>query len=202
LRRLHLALFLQHIQVSWAMRSSQVSTNTCSILDWLAWVQQGLVQANSLSTSEHVQMGVRGCRNFTDERTTSWAISSEAYESTSFSCEHSSYLWVACKVICSLVSFASWASSTSLASSSIFVLYEKYLISWSYLLANDSYLQAREASSDLRSSSSLVGDLESSIFWLFSPLAYFFFLLLFLATRQALHRRKLRLLCWGRLDCP
>jgi hypothetical protein len=51
--------------------SSQDSTNTCSILDWLAWEQQGLVQANSVLTSEHVQMGVRGCRNFTYERTTS-----------------------------------------------------------------------------------------------------------------------------------
>jgi hypothetical protein len=41
------------------------------MLDWLAWEQQGLVQAHSLLTSEHVQMGVRACRNFTDERTTS-----------------------------------------------------------------------------------------------------------------------------------
>jgi hypothetical protein len=61
---------------SWATRSSQDSTNTCSILDWLAWEQQGLVQANSLLTSEHVHVGVRGCKNFTDETKTSWAISS------------------------------------------------------------------------------------------------------------------------------
>jgi hypothetical protein len=39
------------------------------------------------------------------------------------------------------VSFASWASSTSLASSSALALHEMDFISCSYLLANDSYLQ-------------------------------------------------------------
>jgi hypothetical protein len=41
------------------------------MLDWFVLEQQNLVQANSLWTSEHVQVGVRGCKNFTDETTTS-----------------------------------------------------------------------------------------------------------------------------------
>jgi hypothetical protein len=73
-----------------------------------------------------------------------------------------------------------------LASSSTLALYAKDLISWSYLLANDSYLQTQHASSDLRSSSSHVGELDASIFWFFAPLAFLCFLLFFsfLAIKQ------------------
>jgi hypothetical protein len=65
-------------------------------------------------------------------------------------------------------------------------LYEKDLMSGSCLLSNDSYLQTKDAGSDLRSSSFLVGELEASIFSLFAPLACLFFLLFFsfLAIKQ------------------
>jgi hypothetical protein len=56
----------------------------------------------------------------------------------------------------------------------------------SYLLANDSYVQTKDAILYLRNSSSLVGELDASIFWLLAPLAYLVFLLFFsfLAIKQ------------------
>jgi hypothetical protein len=54
------------------------------------------------------------------------------------------------------------------------------------LLAKVSDFQTKDSSSDLRSSSSLDGELDASIFWPLAPLAYLFFLLFFsfLAIKQ------------------
>jgi hypothetical protein len=60
------------------MRSSQDSTSTCSMLDWLAWDKQSLALDKSTWTCEYVHVWDRGCIDFTDESTTSWAISSVA----------------------------------------------------------------------------------------------------------------------------
>jgi hypothetical protein len=51
---------------SLAMRSSQDSTSTYSMLYWLAWDKQSLVQDKLIWTCEHVHVWDRGCINFTD----------------------------------------------------------------------------------------------------------------------------------------
>jgi hypothetical protein len=85
---------------SLAIKLSQVSTRTCSSHDGFA--QQELAQDKLMKCGTRVQ--VWGGEDFTIVNITSWVASSNAYESMSFSWEHSRSSYLFCNFICLLMS--------------------------------------------------------------------------------------------------
>jgi hypothetical protein len=128
---------------SWAMKSSQDSTSTCSILDYWLWEQQTLAQMKFMELSEHVHLCVGGWKCFTDATTTSWDTSSMTCASFRFSWEHLNSSWPFCIFTSLLVSTSSWVLRLAFSFSSG-ATQKETLVAQAYFFSKFSCLSIKE----------------------------------------------------------